>query len=81
MLREWSAPLPEWLTAYFYGERIQPLLSGKKVREIADAMKISEPYAAFVRSGKRRPHPRHWQALARLVGFGNAEQLERNSNG
>jgi hypothetical protein len=42
---------------------------------------LSEPYAAFVRSGKRRPHPRHWQVLAKLVGFGNAEQLERNSNG
>jgi hypothetical protein len=22
----------------------------------------------FIRSGRRRPHPRHWQALARLVG-------------
>ena len=28
---------------------------------------MSELYAGFIRSGRRRPHPRHWQALARLV--------------
>jgi len=60
--------LPNWLTEQFYVEQIQPLLRGKKVREIAEAMHVSEPYAAFVRSGRRRPHPRHWQALAQLVG-------------
>jgi hypothetical protein len=25
-------------------------------------------YAADIRAGRRRPHPRHWQALAQLVG-------------
>jgi CRISPR-associated protein Cas1 len=60
--------LPSWLTEQFYVEQIQPLLKGKKVREIAEAMQVSQPYAAFVRSGRRRPHPRHWQVLAKLVG-------------
>ena len=59
--------LPDWLTEQCYVQQIQPLLKGKKVREIADAMQVSHPYAAFVRSGRRRPHPRHWQALANLV--------------
>jgi len=48
-------------------------LRSKKVREIAQAMQVSTPYAAFVRSGKRRPHPRHWEALALLAG-GKADE-------
>lgn len=66
----WWGPssLPNWLTEQCYVEQIQPLLRGKKVREIAEAMQVSQPYAAFVRSGRRRPHPRHWEALAGLVG-------------
>jgi CRISPR-associated endonuclease Cas1 len=65
----WDASkLPDWLTEQCYVERIQPLLRHKKVREIAEAMQVSHPYAAFIRSGRRRPHPRHWQALAKLVG-------------
>ena len=64
-----SKSLPTWLTEECYVQRIQPLLRGKKVREIAQAMKVSQPYAAFIRSGRRRPHPRHWQKLAELVGY------------
>ena len=59
--------LPSWLTEDCYVKRIQALLRAKKVREIAEAMQVSQPYAAFVRAGRRRPHPRHWQALARLT--------------
>ena len=59
--------LPNWLTEECYVRRIQPLLRGKKVSEIAEVMHVSQPYAAFVRSGRRRPHPRHWQTLAELV--------------
>ena len=62
------ATLPSWLTDECYVQRIQPLLGGKKAREIAEAMQVSKPYAAFIRSGRRRPHPRHWEALAELVG-------------
>ena len=73
--------LPNWLTEQCYVEQIQPPLRGKKVREIGEAMQVSGPYAAFVRSGRRRPHPRHWRALAALAGFGNDEQLKRKSQG
>jgi CRISPR-associated protein Cas1 len=67
----WYDPktLPGWLTEEYYVQKIQPLLRQKKVREIAHAMKVSLPYAALVRSGRRRPHPRHWQMLARIVGI------------
>src|SRR5215831_5338577 len=67
--------LPSWLTEEFYVERIQPLLRGKKVREIADVMQVSQPYAAFIRSGRRRPHSRHWLALTKLVGVRSPEGL------
>jgi hypothetical protein len=63
-----QSSIPDWLTEQFYIQQIQPLLKGKKVREIAEAMHVSHPYAAFVRSGRRRPHPRHWEGLAELVG-------------
>jgi hypothetical protein len=67
----WWAPsnLPDWLTEECYVQRIQPQLKTKKVREIAEAIKVSRPYAAFVRAGRRRPHRRHWEALATLVGI------------
>ena len=66
----WWSPksLPSWLTEECYVQRIQPLLRSKKVREIAEAIQVSQPYAAFIRSGRRKPHSRHWQKLAELVG-------------
>jgi len=35
---------------------------------MASALGVSEPYARDIRAGRRRPHPRHWQGLAELVG-------------
>jgi len=61
--------LPSWLTEECYIQRIQPLLKTKKVREIAAAIQVSELYAGFIRSRRRRPHPRHWLLLAQLVGI------------
>jgi hypothetical protein len=31
-------------------------------------LRVSEPYATGIRSGKRIPHQRHWRALAQLAG-------------
>ncbi len=66
----WWSPssIPAWLNEEFYVQKIQPQLRIVKVREIAQAMQVSQPYAAFIRSGRRRPHPRHWAALAEMVG-------------
>jgi CRISPR-associated endonuclease Cas1 len=61
--------MPTWLTEECYVQRIQPLLKAKKVREIAAAIRVSQLYAGFIRSGRRRPHPRHWLELARLAGI------------
>ena len=60
---------PDWLNEETYRVKIQPRLAGVTVPAISTALDISEPYAADIRAGKRRPHPRHWLTLARLVGL------------
>jgi CRISPR-associated endonuclease Cas1 len=65
----WSASSqPQWLTENFYSEKIQPLLARASTSAIARNIGISRNHAARIRKGYR-PHPRHWVALAQLVGF------------
>jgi CRISPR-associated endonuclease Cas1 len=59
---------PAWLTETVYVEKIQPALRSFPASRIASALSVSHPYAVDIRSGKKRPHPRHWEALARLAG-------------
>ena len=61
--------LPSWLNEECYIQTIQPRLRTLRVRTISDAMHVSKPYAAHVRAGRRRPHQRHWQSLAKLVNI------------
>jgi CRISPR-associated endonuclease Cas1 len=63
-----SSSLPSWLSGDCYIQKIQPRLRTIRVREISETMQVSKPYAAQVRAGRRRPHPRHWAALAGLAG-------------
>jgi CRISPR-associated endonuclease Cas1 len=58
---------PAWLTDKFYMERIQPLLATLLASAIARQISVSRWYAGRIREGYR-PHPRHWEALAGLVG-------------
>jgi hypothetical protein len=68
-LKVWdSTTLPDWLTEQAYREKIQPRLAEVTVPTISKALGISGPYATDIRAGRRRPHPRHWEKLARLVG-------------
>lgn len=66
--REWlSVPNPDWLTEGAYTEKIQPKLASVTISTIASTLGVSESYAADIRAGRHRPHPRHWQALANLA--------------
>jgi hypothetical protein len=58
---------PSWLTEKFYSEKAQPLLAAMSASTIARTISVSRWYAGRIREGYR-PHPRHWQALAGLVG-------------
>jgi CRISPR-associated endonuclease Cas1 len=68
--RSWDASdLPAWLTAEIYQQRIQPRLENITGTAIASALGVSDSYAADIRAGRRRPHQRHWQGLAKLVAI------------
>lgn len=60
---------PNWLTADFYSEKIQPALLSLRGSLIARRLKVSRAYGNDLRKGKRISHPRHWKALAELVGL------------
>jgi hypothetical protein len=56
----WWSPsrLPAWLDEACNVQKIQPRLRTIRVREIAQALHVSEAYAGLIRSGRRRPHSR-----------------------
>jgi CRISPR-associated protein Cas1 len=58
---------PAWLTERVYVERIQPGLLTISGGRLMAALRVSKSYAADIRAGRRRPHPRHWKALAELA--------------
>jgi len=60
---------PAWLTEQFYSEKVQPLLTRISGCAISKTISVSRFYAGRIREGYR-PHPRHWRALAQLVGIG-----------
>ncbi len=51
-----------------YVNIVLPALVHVTPTQIRSALGVSEPYSMWIKSGKRIPHPRHWTALARLVG-------------
>jgi CRISPR-associated endonuclease Cas1 len=51
-----------------YRNEIQPRLAHVTVSTIMSALNVCASYAADIRRGRRRPHPRHWEKVARLVG-------------
>jgi len=65
---EWDASKqPTWLTNEVFSQKIQPLLADVSTSAIRSLIGVSRWYAGRIREGYR-PHPRHWQALARLAG-------------
>jgi hypothetical protein len=66
---------PDWLTPQVYAEQIQPRLAHVKLSMLRAALRVSEPYAVNVRAGRRCPHPRHWLALAQLVGVSGPDGI------
>jgi CRISPR-associated endonuclease Cas1 len=60
--------LPAWLDEEAYTRKIQPQLAGIANPTIMSALGVSVTYAVAIRAGRRRPHPRHWEILAKLAG-------------
>lgn len=55
-LREAHSHKPAWL------------FSGATIRQFSRpvALKVTQPYAAFIRSGRHHPHLRQWETLQRV---------------
>lgn len=67
--RAWHpSSLPTWLNEEVYTHKIQPRLAEIANPTIMSALGVSVTYAVAIRAGRRKPHPRHWGALAGLVG-------------
>jgi CRISPR-associated endonuclease Cas1 len=58
---------PAWLTSEAFSQRIQPLLADIPSSAIRSRIDVSRWYAGKIRKGYC-PHPRHWEALAQVVG-------------
>ena len=65
--------LPAWLTRDVYVKQVQPALAKVAKSQICVALGVSHPYACHIQAGKRVPHPRHWQALAQMVGVSHED--------
>lgn len=63
-----ESDLPRWLTPELFSQKIQPLLTNVSTSAIRSRIGVSRWYASRIRQGYR-PHPRHWGALAGLVGI------------
>jgi CRISPR-associated endonuclease Cas1 len=73
--REWLlSSKTSWPTEATYIEKIQPGLSKVAISRISSTLGVSESYAADIRAGRHRPHPRHWQVLANLAGMSSDAQ-------
>jgi CRISPR-associated endonuclease Cas1 len=68
--RAWrTSPKPAWPNENTYVREIQPRLAAVTISALSSTLRVSESYAADIRAGRHRPHPRHWQTLAQLAGM------------
>jgi hypothetical protein len=75
-----KSSLPAWLTPELFSLKIQPLLSTVATSVIRSSIGVSRWYASQIQQGYR-PHPRHWEALAELVGIAaNEIQIGESEN-
>jgi hypothetical protein len=67
--RAWrSLPEPTWPDETTYVRQIQPRLASVTISTISSSLGVCESYAADIRAGRHRPHPRNWRSLAQLAG-------------
>ncbi len=50
-----------------FARDVLPRLRTVPLRGMAEATGLSEGYCSFVRRGRKAPHPRHWDSLARIA--------------
>jgi hypothetical protein len=77
-IRNWNpSDLPAWLTRDVFVQQVQPALVRVAKSMVRSVLRVSEPYASDIQSGKRVPHARFWRALAELVGVHERSSIGR----
>jgi hypothetical protein len=59
-VRDWQGERPD---PDVFRSEILPGLHRKRISDLVAATGLSPHYCSLIRSGKRVPHPRHWDAL------------------
>jgi hypothetical protein len=63
-IRNWNpSDLPAGLTRDVFVKHAQPVLTRVPKAKVRSVLGVGEPYSADMQSGKRIPHPRHWQVF------------------
>ncbi len=65
---------PVWLDETVYATQVHPKLANYSISRIAMTLGVSLPYASDIRAGRKKPHPRHWLALAGLADILNSRE-------
>jgi hypothetical protein len=68
--RSWAREHPGQRDEACFRREILPKLDAFSLKEIAEATGLSLAACSRIRAGVRVPHPRHWQALLKLLGGG-----------
>lgn len=65
-----AAGSPIGITEQQMRDRVVPALATLSIKDLQLATGLSASACSMIRSGKRSPHPRHWDALAACVAVG-----------
>src|SRR5580700_1296689 len=68
--RSWAREHPGQRDEAWFKREITPKLDTFSLKEIGKATSLSLAACSRIRAGARVPHPRHWQALLKLLGGG-----------
>jgi hypothetical protein len=65
--RSWAREHPDQRDDAWFKREIVPKLDAFTLKEIGKAMGLSLAACSRIRAGAKVPHPRHWDALQKLV--------------
>jgi hypothetical protein len=65
--RSWACEYPGQRDKVWFKSEIVPKLDAFSLKEIGKATGLSLAVCSRIRAGAKVPHPRHWEALRKLV--------------
>jgi hypothetical protein len=65
--RRWAREHPGQRDETWFKRELSPKLDAFTLKEIAEATGLSLAACSRIRAGAKVPHPRHWEALRKLI--------------